>query len=382
MTGQVEITELQTKLAALPAAMPRARAHLLAELATAYAHAGLPNEGLEAVREALHLTQPETRSYERAEVMCAAALCHYFRNDFMMAIAGGLDAYQGFSRNSDFANMGHALTTIAAACKDIGATELAIDALNGCLNIARRLGDAFLEARSSNALGMLLGEVGKFDEAARHLALARECLERAGKMVHLPKVVASVGDLLKYQAAQARAAGDAAASTRFLQQAIDARHEVDASIATERNLFDQADNACALGEYYFLLENYASARAHLQQALTLGQLLKHAQILIESNLYLGRILLATGDAAAAERNLRQSLELARAEESRKMQIEAHRQLATCLLVLERPHDASTQSMLADELESNIRAVHHEAAREARQLWQHYFSRHPLIAPVA
>ena len=56
MSGHAELNELQATLSALPAAMPRARTHLLAELATGYAHAGLPNEGLEAVRETLHLT--------------------------------------------------------------------------------------------------------------------------------------------------------------------------------------------------------------------------------------------------------------------------------------------------------------------------------------
>ena len=382
MTGHVEINDLQATLSALPAAMPRARAHLLAELATAYARAGLPNEGLEAVREALHLTHLPSRSFERAEAMNAAALCHYFRCDFMMAIAGGLDAYQGFSQHQDFANMGHALTTIAAACKDIGATEIAIEALEGCINVARRSGDAFLEARSSNTLGMLLGEIGKFDDAARHLTLARECLQRAGKSTHLPKVMASVGDMLKRQAALAHAAGDAVASRRFLQQAIESRCGAVATIEAAQNQFDQADNDLALGEYHFLLSDFAVAEVHLRQAMKLGQQLKNTQIVIESNLYLGRIMLATGHAAVAERHLRQALELARAAEARKVQIEAQRQLAACLQVLERTQDAATQSMLADELESNIRVVHHEAAREARQLWERYFSRHPLIAPSA
>ena len=92
-------------------------------------------------------------------------------------------------------------------------------------------------------------------------------------------------------------------------------------------------------------------------------------------------MLAIGHAAVAERQLRQVLELARAAEARKLQIEALRQLAACLLVLERAQDAAAQSMLADELESNIRVEHHETAREARKLWEHYFSRHPLIAPA-
>ena len=72
--------------------------------------------------------------------------------------------------------MGHALTTIAAACKDIGATEIAIEALGSCINVATHSGDAFLQVQSSNKLGMLLGEIGKVDDAARHLTLARKCL--------------------------------------------------------------------------------------------------------------------------------------------------------------------------------------------------------------
>ncbi len=382
MNEQENIAELTSQLAGVTAeAMPRERAQLLAQLASACARAGMPREGLDAVKEALRLTKAHVMLFEQAEALNAASMCHYARGDHLMAIASGLDAYQGFSRSNELVRMGHALTTIAASCKEINAVDLSIEALEGCLNIAHRSGDAFLEARSRNTLGIVMGEVGRFDEAEQHFSAARRCLETMGASTYLPKVIANFGSLFKKRAEVALAAGDGEGARQLLRHAMDT---LNAGLMSDgdANLFEKADKFIALAEYHFLLEEYPSARVRANEALELGKRLKHSQIVIESYLYLGRISLALGDTANAESNLKLVLELSRGAELRDLQLQAHRNLAECYVAMYQSLDAAAQSALANELEAGIRAGHQDAQREARQLWAQYFSRHPLIEPAA
>lgn len=381
MNEQENIAELTSQLAGVTAeAMPRERAKLLAQLASACARAGMPREGLEAVKEALRLTKTHAMIFEQAEVLNAASMCHYARGDHMMAIASGLDAYQGFSRSNELVRMGHALTTIAASCKEINAVDLSIEALQGCLNIASRSGDAFLEARSRNTLGIVMGEEGRFDDAEHHLSEAQRCLEAAGASTYLPKVIANFGSLFKKRAEVALAAGDGEGARRFLRRAVEMLEEGLAADG-DANLFEKADKFTALAEYHFLLGEYPAARERANEALGLGKRLKHSQIVIESYLYLGRILLALGDKVDAEVNLKLVLELSRSAELRDLQLQAHRYLSDCYAAMNRSLDAAAQSALANELEAGIHAGHQDAQREARQLWRQYFSRHPLIEPA-
>ena len=376
------IAELRRRLAALDShAPPNERARLLAQLATACARAGLPREGLDAVKDALRLTGAHGLLHEQAEALNAASMCHYFRGDHMMAIASGLDAYQGFSRSGALVLMGHALTTIAASCKEIGAVDLSVEALQGCLNIASRSKDAFLEARSRNTLGIVLGESERFDEAEQHLARATACLESMGAVTYLPKVAVNLGAVFKKRAESALAAGDAAGADKFLRHAIDLLEQIP-PLEGETNLFERADQTIALAEYYFLFKDFASAKRYADEALELGKQLKLSRVVIEAYLCLGRILLARQDCSCAEGTLKLVLDLSRAAELRDLQLQAHRYLSQCYAAMGRTVDEDAQSALAAEMASTTRAENQEAQREARQLWEQYFSRHPLIGPAA
>jgi len=382
MSDQASIADLQQRLAALePDATPGQRARLLSQLATACARAGLPREGLDAVKDALRLTGAHGLLHEQAEALNAASMCHYFRGDHMMAIASGLDAYQGFSRSGALVLMGHALTTIAASCKEIGAVDLSVEALEGCLNIASRSGDAFLEARSRNTLGIVLGESERFDGAEQHLAIAMRCLESIGAVAYLPKVAVNLGAVFKKRAESAMGTGDEAGAERLLRRAVALLEKIP-PMEGEASLFERADQTIVLAEYYFLLREFGAAREYANEALELGRKLKLSRVVIESCLYLGRIQLAGKELAGAESSLKQVLDLARAAELRDLQLLAHRYLADCYAAMGRSVDAEAQAATAADMSLANRAANQEAQREVRQLWEQYFSRHPLIGPAS
>ena len=383
MKTPANIAALRQRLQGLPATThARERTQTLTQLAMDCARAGLLREGLDAVKEASRLAQANGLDLEHAEAMSAASLCHYFRGDHMMAIASGLDAYQGFAARNEWARMGHALTPIAAACREIDAPDLSVNALEGCLTIATKLGDRFLEARTRNTMGVVLGDIGRFDEAESHFHASRACLQETDQASYLPKVIANLGSLNRKRADAALSQGDVAAVMPLLQQGIGLLQQGLDAAEDHGNAYEAADKLCSMSELYFLLEDRVKARDFAVRARELGQLLKHQQIVIESGLVLGRIEMAEGRLEQAERELRTVLETARAAEMKSLQIEAHRRLCECFAAMGRVRDADAQAALEKEMRINLEAGNREAQREVRMLWQAYFSRHPLMDAVS
>ena len=379
MNSPLPIAELRQQLANQPPDHPpAARTAVLCELARACARAGLPHDGLAAVKEAIKLAQSHQLVRERAEAMDAASMCHYFRGDYLMAIASGLDAYQGFAGNDQYVPMGHTLATVAAACKEIRASDLAIEALNGCLEIAGRAGDVFLEARSRNMLGMVFTEMQRFDDAEAEFNHSRGCLAGMGETSHLPKVLANQAEILKRRADTAAAVNQPDRAAGLLLQATCVLDEAVAVARSDGNDYEVADKTTMLAEYHRLLGDHDVAARLVGEALEMATRLKHPQIIIEGHLGQGKILLDQRDHHAAAARLKRALELARDAELRDLQLQAHRQLAECYGAIAHDRDAAAHAMLADELDAAAAEANHEAQREVRLLWERYFSHHPLI----
>ena len=192
---------------------PESRAELLCEIAHQYARAGLPRDGLDAVKSAIEIAQEHQLPLAKAGALNAGAICYYVRGDYLMAIACGIDAYVGFAAEHHHSGGGHALTTIAAACKDVSAFDLAEQVLRGCMNIADRANDPFLCARAQNTLAELVGDMGRFDEAEKLLA---DALTNVGSNCqdHIAKVTGNRCRLYKKRAVDAIQRGALPAHTQ------------------------------------------------------------------------------------------------------------------------------------------------------------------------
>jgi tetratricopeptide (TPR) repeat protein len=373
------IAALVDTLTAQPAhEQPLDRAHTLAQLAMEYAYAGLPMDGLAAVKEALSLANAHNFAFERAEALAAAAMCHHMRVDHMMSIACGFDAYQGFAALNEYGRMGHQLITLAAACRDLQAHDLAQEAVRGCFMIAERINDKLLEARSHNVLGLTLRDCQRFDEAEREFVLSRDCLVVLGEWLHVPKVTANIGVLFRKRADVAIAAGDSALSEQLLKRAIEHMREGLQAALSDDNKFEIADKTGSIGQYYFLLNDFPTARVLVTQSLEMGRELKHARLIADGHLWLGKIELGASQFLLAEQHLRAATDRARQAGLKSTQRAAHEQLSTCYLAMERPDDAAAQTALSTDLQASFIQANLEAQRELRMMWHEHLSHHPMM----
>jgi tetratricopeptide (TPR) repeat protein len=379
LSSQSRIAALIDTLAAQPAhERPRDHARTLARLAMEYAYAGLPLDGLVAVKEALSLAHAHNLAFERAEALASAAMCHHMRVDHMMSIACGFDAYQGFAALNEYGRMGHQLITLAAACRDLQAHDLAEKAVRGCLTIAERINDKLLEARSHNVLGLTFTDCQRFDEAEREFILSRDCLIARGELIHVPKVTANIGVLFRRRADVANIAGDKALSESLLKQAIEHLREGLQAALSDDNKFEIADKTGSIGQYYFLLNDFATARILVTQSLEMGFELKHARLMVDGHLWLGQIELGARQYLLAETHLRAAIDRARQAGLRSLQQAGHEQLSSCYLTMERPDDAAAQAVLSADLRASSSHDNLEAQRELRMMWHEYLSHHPMM----
>lgn len=379
MSSLARIAALVDTLTAQPAhEQPRERARTLARLAMEYAYAGLPLEGLDAVKEALSIANAYNFVFERAEALASAAMCHHMRVDHMMSIACGFDAYQGFAALNEYGRMGHQLITLAAACRDLQAHDLAEAAVRGCLVIAERINDKMLAARSHNVLGLTLKDCQRFDEAEREFVLSRDCLIALGEWLHVPKVTANIGVLFRERADVATAAGDGALSEQLLTRAIEHIREGLQAALNDNNKFEIADKTASIGQYYFLLNDFSTACVLVTQSLEMGRELKHARLIADGHLWLGQIEMGSKQLLIAEKHLRAAVDRARHAGLKSTQQAAHHQLSKCYLAMERSEDAAAHGVLSAELQAAFIQANLEAQRELRIIWQEHLSHHPMM----
>ncbi len=379
MSQHARIANLIDMLATQPIyQQPQKRANTLARLGMEYAHAGLPREGLVAVKEALALAQLHNLVFERAEALSAAAMCHHVRMDHMMSIASGFDAYQAFATLKEYGRMGHQLVTLAASCRDLRAHDLAEAALLGCLKIAARVQDKSLEARTRNVLALTFTDCQRFDEAEREFIASRQCLLEVKEWLHMPKVTANIGVLFHRRAEVAANAGDLATAQTLWASAIERTREGLQAALNDNNKFEASDKTASIGQYYFFLNDFATAGLLIAQSLEMGRELKHARLIVDGELWLGKIALGEGDYLAAETHLLAAAERARHADLRSLHQAAHEQLAVCYCALNRMESANAEAAMAAELRAAFKRANHEAQRELRLMWCQHLSRHPMM----
>lgn len=357
---------------------PERTSNLIA-LAHHCSRAGLAREGLNAVKEAIELADKTGLTGVRADALNAAAMCHYFRGDYLMTVACSIDAYIEYESRNQYAEMGHALTNISAACKDVDALDLAEHSLKCCLEIAIKTNDAFLMARTQNTLGVMYGDSARWQEAEASLVAALSALKQTVHNVHLPKVIANRGSLLKKQAAslspitqQTQAITLIREGMALVQQGLDAAAQCN-------NQYEIADKHSTIGEYHLLLGEHDAARRYVNTALSMAIALKHPHLIAESHLILGRIYLAEQDVQAAITTFKKGLDCAKQNDMKPMQSHFNIAIADASIISGNVIEAEQYRAAANEWSDYVRSVNREVAREVRNMWDKRFSHHPMIS---
>ncbi len=359
---------------------PESRAELLCEIAHQYTYAGLPRDGLDAVKSAIEIAQVHQLPMAKAGALNAGAICYYARGDHLMAIACGIDAYVGYAEKHHHSGCGHALITIAAACKDVNAFDLAEQALRGCMNIANRAADSFLCARAQNTLAELSGDMGRFDEAEKLLGEALTNLD-SDSHEHVAKITGNRCRLYKKCAVDAIQRGEPGIAADYLQAAIKLMQKGLESAATNSDHPDFAAKAQSLGELYYLTGERTVAKQFFADAFALGKKLKHSLVVTESLLYLGRIARHENDLTDAMRLFGDGLEQAKRHDIRIVQPKLHEAMADGLHAIGRQAEAKFHLAAAHECLQRIVVDNREVEREARAMWASHLSRHPHIDDI-
>ncbi len=378
--SRVGIGALRQSLAG-PQLSPADRVAILSELAHQCARTGLARDGLDAVKEAIELAHTHRLPLAKAGALNAAAVCYFARDDFLMAIACAIDAYAGFAVENQYAAMGHALTTIAAACKEVGAFDLAEQALRGCVNIANQADDKFLLARTQNTLADLLGDLGRFDEAVVLLADAHCNLDAARQPDHIAKVDANQCKLHKKMAENAKRRGEHSAAAQYFRQALSLARRGLASYGTNPDQFHFSDNNRMLGELYFDLQDVEQARVTFELALAIGRQLNHPATIAESLLFLGRIALGDNRPTDALGLLCEGLGCAKRADLKVVQPKFHTELAGAYLTVGRQREADFHLDAALQWSGRLAESNGEVGREARSMWKTHFCHHPYIGGI-
>ena len=150
----------------------------------------LPGRAIAAARkgdlkEALHLAQQawqgaRERKDERAivEATNAASIVHMIRGDSISAVAAAIDAHQLARRLGERSLQGHARVNLCYSGFHLGTHADAETDLRRCVEQAVADQDTGLEIRARVGLGIVLGEIGKFETAPTHF---RRALKLAGE---------------------------------------------------------------------------------------------------------------------------------------------------------------------------------------------------------
>jgi len=131
------------------------------------------------LKEALHLAQQawqgaREQKDERGvlEATHAASIVHMIRGDSISAVAAAIDARQLAKRLGERSLEGHSRVNLCYAGFYLGTHQHAETELRECVEQAVAEKDAGLEIRARVGLGIVLGELGKFEAAPTHFRRA------------------------------------------------------------------------------------------------------------------------------------------------------------------------------------------------------------------
>jgi tetratricopeptide (TPR) repeat protein len=248
--------------------------------AVALARGGETRAALNLARHARRRAQGMETAAGELEALNAAAVVHLIRGDTIGAVAAALDAFQLARRNPNRSLYGHALVSLKMAAYNLGACDDAVDTLDRCAREAAELRDVPLEIRARVGLGVVLGDAGRFDAAAREYARALPLAERH-PAASPARVLANIANLHRKRGEAAEAIACAQAARRLSVGEVNVSVEIDA-LAIE-GCCEQLRGATD------------RARALLRASARLGHASRCPTAVVWVQCEIGRLGLAAGD---------------------------------------------------------------------------------------
>ena len=244
------------------------------------------------------------------EALNAAAIVHLLRRDVVSAVAAALDACDLGRRRNERSLLGHARVTLALAAFELEASADPTEELRSCAMEARWIGDNALQARARAALGVVLGDLGAFDEAAmelsRALLLARSC-ECATSP---PRLTANIANLHRKRAWAHFAAGEREAGLRETLSAREVARRAAALALEQGETSAQIDALGIAGAAAALAGDPEEALAAFSESIDVARRVRCRGTIAWVLLERARLALAAGDITAARRDYLEAHDLA------------------------------------------------------------------------
>ena len=176
------------------------------------------HESLRTVGEALRLARRLHDRQAQMQAFCIATVCHYYRGDFVAAVATGLDACVACP-DGDRSGRSNALQSVALAFLSVKDLRRAESAARHALRHAADEGNAAVAANSRNVLGLVLSEDSRYDEAYGEFRRARAIFRKLGDAERISAIAVNTGHALRRQGMARELGGDHSGAARRWRRA-------------------------------------------------------------------------------------------------------------------------------------------------------------------
>lgn len=321
------------------------------------ARTGSPVEGLRFARAILRKARDSGDAGSIIEAHLTLANCQGVHGDFIEAAANAMDAFDFAQDKGDLVGSLNALVTLAGASGFIlDSLEPAADLLTHCLRVAQELGERPLEARARNIRGVVLGNLGRFEEAYRDFEAAMTIIESgsAGTNTPLRLVTGNFAHAFIKNAAREEPQRREPLWSRAQQLVEETMQEA----ASNADLEGQSRLHFVMGEMSVQKGELQAALDQFTHARRLGLVLKHRSRAIDALLEIAKVHALMGDAAAALREFEKARDEANGLRPTRTLADVEARMATI-------HEAQGYADEATQSQARARKEASEYERESR-----------------
>jgi tetratricopeptide (TPR) repeat protein len=327
---------------------------------------------LQSVAEALRLARRLGDDAAAARAHAIAAAGHYYRGDYVAAVANGIDAF-ALGGATDARTGAMAMLGIALSFAFVGELRRGEEAARRALRLAAAAQDRRMEAQAQLILGCILSEAGRFEESLASLRRARSAFRRQGDGERASATAVNIGHLLLRQAG---ALGDSAGAPEAARHRRRARRFYRAALDSGRPRLGAVMVQTALADCELGLGNVAGALALLEQSRRVLEPHDPARIVARLDYYLGEAHRRMGHAAEAARHLHRALEAADAIDGDDLAVQCREALSRLAEDLGDEAGARRWDRDARSVLDRRRASLADFRRQMRPLWDRFLRQEP------
>jgi tetratricopeptide (TPR) repeat protein len=322
---------------------------------------------LREVGEALRLATRVGDAAGMARAHGIATTCHYYRGDYVAAVASGIDACANGARAGG-AVAAKAMLGVALAFSSVGELRRGEQAAARAVRLAASARDPRVEAQAHLILGCVLRDARRVEESLGELRRARAAFRRQGDPERASAAAVNIGHVLLQEAGDLDRQGDSRLAARLWRRA--ARHYRSA-LDSGRPRLGAIMVQTALADCEMNLGNRDGARSLLEQAERFLEPRDPATVVARLDYYAGEVARRLGRAEEASGRLHRALEAADGLEGDDLAADIRDALSRLAADLGDAREARRWARAAKADRDRRRALRAEFRRRMRPLWDRY-----------